>query len=115
MERGTGSAESTRIESCHVCVNTSCAEWGSEAVFAALEERLAGTGIPVKKHICFGACWTGPNIILYPEGTWYANVELGDVDEIVAHIKGGDPLERRVYQADPTLKELNISMLEAGI
>jgi (2Fe-2S) ferredoxin len=115
LQTETGSAESTAVQSCHVCVNTSCAEWGSEKVYNALVERLEGTGIPVHKHICFGACWTGPNIILFPEGTWYANVEVADVDEIVGHIKGGEPLERRVYHADPTLKELTLSMLDMGI
>jgi (2Fe-2S) ferredoxin len=103
------------IRSCYVCVNISCAEGGSEAVHDALAERLAGSGVEVKTHICFGACWMGPNIVLYPMGTWYSNVQSADVDDIVAHVEGGEPVERLVYGSDPQLHELVISILDAGL
>lgn len=103
------------INSCHVCVNLSCAEGGSETVRAMLAEKLADSGVAVKTQICFGACWMGPNVVLHPEGTWYSNVQPGDVDEIVAHIKGGPPVERLMNTSDKQLHELVISILDAGL
>ena len=103
------------IRSCHVCVNISCAEGGSEALLDTLTARLAGSGVEVKTHICFGACWMGPNIVLYPQGTWYSNVQPGDIDDIVAHIQGGEPVERLIHSLDPQLHELVISILDAGL
>ena len=103
------------IHSCHVCVNLSCAEGGSVAIKDLLTEKLAGTGVEVKTQICFGACWTGPNVVLHPQGTWYHNVQPADVDEIVAHIKGGPPVERLINRGDPQLHELVISILDAGL
>jgi (2Fe-2S) ferredoxin len=103
------------IHSCYVCLNISCAEAGSQALQDALAEKLEGSGVQVKTHICFGACWMGPNIVLYPKGTWYSNVQMTDIDEIVAHIKGGPPVERLENTLDPGLHELVVSILDAGL
>ena len=106
---------SQEIHSCHVCVNLSCAEGGSETVRAMLAEKLADSEVAVKTQICFGACRMGPNVVLHPEGTWYSNVQPGDVDEIVAHIQGGAPVERLMNTSDKQLHELVISILDAGL
>jgi (2Fe-2S) ferredoxin len=108
-------SRSPEIKTCYVCVNLSCAEGGSQAIATNLAERLAGTDVAVKTQICFGACWMGPNIVLHPNGTWYSNVQLGDLDEIVAHIQGGAPVDRLIDKVDPTLHELVISILDAGL
>ena len=107
-------SRSQEINACFVCVNISCREWGSEALVEALRERLAGTDVQVKTHICFGNCWKGPNIVLYPEGTWYADAKLEDVDDIVAHVKGGPKAERLAQSVDPGLLELTLSLLDVG-
>ena len=108
-------ARPDEIRSCHVCINISCAEGGSEQLVDTLVERLADSGVEVKTHVCFGACWMGPNIVLYPQGTWYSNVQASDLDEIVAHIRGGEPVGRLVYDRDPQLHDLVISILDAGL
>ncbi|MPZ13530.1 MAG: hypothetical protein GEU73_03760 [Chloroflexi bacterium] len=108
-------AGSNEIHTCHVCINISCAEGGSPALVDALSERLAGSGVQVKTQVCFGACWMGPNIVLYPEGTWYANVQQSDIDDIVAHVHGGPHVERLTHGVDPQLHELVVSLLEAGL
>ncbi|HXM45198.1 MAG TPA: hypothetical protein VN924_28425 [Bryobacteraceae bacterium] len=37
--------------------------------------------------------------MVYPEGTWYCNVRLADVDEIVTeHMLRGRPVERLLYR-----------------
>jgi NADP-reducing hydrogenase subunit HndC len=46
-----------------------------------------------------GPCGTGPTTVVYPEGTWYCNVRLADVDEIVTeHMLRGRPVERLLYR-----------------
>lgn len=103
------------IRSCIVCVNVSCLEGGSEALFEALKERLDGSGIEMKTEICFGGCGFGPNIIAHPKGTWYSGVQLEDVDDIVAHIKGGPTPQRVLNPVDPQLHEMILSLLDAGL
>jgi (2Fe-2S) ferredoxin len=47
---------------------------------------------------CLGPCFDGPNVVVYPDGTWYAGVSATDVDEIVAsHLTGDKPVDRLVY------------------
>lgn len=98
-----------------MCVNLSCKEWGAEALLEAFKSRLADTSVQVKTHICFGFCWGGPNVLLYPDGTMYSNVQLADVDDIVAHIRGGKPADRLVNRTEPQLLELTLSLLAAGL
>lgn len=44
---------------------------------------------------CLDQCEHGPNVVVYPEGIWYGNVQLSDVPEIIeSHILGGKPVER---------------------
>jgi (2Fe-2S) ferredoxin len=105
----------SEIRTCYVCVNLSCAEGGSEAILKSLSEKLEGSGVEVKTQVCFGACWTGPNVVLHPNGTWYNNVSLADVDDIVAHIQGGEPVDRLINKVDPQLHELVLSILDAGL
>jgi (2Fe-2S) ferredoxin len=48
---------------------------------------------------CLGPCFDGPNIVVYPEGIWYAGVTLADVPELVAsHMLAGRPVSRLVYE-----------------
>ena len=96
-------------------MNLSCAEGGSEKLHSELVEKLAGSGVEIKAQICFGACWMGPNIVLYPKGTWYSDVKQSDIDDIVAHIKGGEPVARLVDRIDPGLHEMVLALLEAGL
>jgi (2Fe-2S) ferredoxin/predicted O-methyltransferase YrrM len=42
-----------------------------------------------------GLCEHGPNMVVYPEGTWYSGVTLEDVGEIVqSHFENGIPVAR---------------------
>lgn len=44
---------------------------------------------------CLDQCEHGPNVVVYPEGVWYGNVQLSDVEEIIeSHILGGTPVAR---------------------
>jgi len=75
----------------------------------------AGSPIDVKSYLCFGACQDGPNIVLYPEGTWYMGVQQTDVDEIMEHMLGGEPVTRLTERVDPGLRDLILEILESGM
>lgn len=93
-----------------MCVNArptqgrpSCAARGGDSLAQALElrattdPRLVGR-IAVTRTGCLGPCFDGPNIVVYPEGVWYAGVGVGDVDELVEqHLVNGIAVERLVY------------------
>ena len=43
----------------------------------------------------------GPIVIVYPEGVWYGNLKLDDVDTIIdEHLIGGKPVERLRIKPD---------------
>ena len=71
----------------------SCGARGSSAVFEAFTRELARRGYPagVKATAagCLTPCQQGPNVIVYPEGTWYAGVTPADVPALLAaHLDG---------------------------
>lgn len=44
---------------------------------------------------CMGICSQGPIVVVYPEGIWYKEVSLDDVEEIVnSHFMNGKPVKR---------------------
>jgi (2Fe-2S) ferredoxin len=44
---------------------------------------------------CLDQCEHGPNLVIYPEGVWYGNVQPEDVAEIIeSHVLGGKPVQR---------------------
>jgi (2Fe-2S) ferredoxin len=82
----------------------SCAARGSARLYEALH---AGLGrhpdlwdrINVTTCGCLGPCHDGPNLVVYPEGVWYAGVTVEDIPEIVeSHMVRGVPVERLRYQ-----------------
>jgi (2Fe-2S) ferredoxin len=112
-----GVPRSKEIHTCLVCHNIDCKSRGSIEISEAIEQRLTAAGSPVevKPYLCFGACEQGPNIVLYPEGTWYTEVEPGDVDAITSHILGGEPVEHLASRVDPTLRALILDILDSGV
>ena len=47
------------------------------------DENTKGLNIRINKSGCFNKCELGPVIVIYPQGFWYYNVHLDDVDEII--------------------------------
>jgi (2Fe-2S) ferredoxin len=104
-------------QTCLVCQNIDCKSRGSEQLTAELQKRISDQGltdVEVKPYMCFGACQDGPNIVLYPEKSWYAKVKIDDLDEIAAHL-GGGPHVKRLDTIDSSLKELIYQLLDTGI
>ncbi len=71
----------------------SCAPRGGGAVFAAFTRELARRGYPkgvkVTASGCLTPCNHGPNVVVYPEGVWYAQITPADVPALIAvHLDG---------------------------
>ncbi|HXF74576.1 MAG TPA: (2Fe-2S) ferredoxin domain-containing protein [Methylomirabilota bacterium] len=104
-------------QTCLVCQNIDCKARGAEQLMAELQKRVAARGladVDVKPYMCFGACQEGPNIVLYPEKSWYAKVTVADLDDITEHLAGG-PHVHRLDTIDSSLKELIYQLLDTGI
>ena len=105
------------MRTCLVCQNVDCKTRGSEQLMAELEKKVAAkvlSDVEVKPYMCFGACQEGPNVVLYPEKSWYAGVKTQDLDEIIDHLAGG-PHVKRLDTIDASLKELIYQLLDTGI
>jgi (2Fe-2S) ferredoxin len=77
----------------------SCGEGHGLALVAAFKKAINDKKLtmPVRaqKSGCLDICELGPSVVVYPEGVFYGNVQLSDVQEIVdEHIEAGRPVER---------------------
>jgi (2Fe-2S) ferredoxin len=82
-----------------VCTGDDCKKRGAKSVRKALKGELRSEGLLGEVRIdtvdCLDLCEHGPNVVVYPEGTWYLGLEEADVPEVVEqHLKGGTPVER---------------------
>ena len=87
-----------------------CSARGSVAVIEALRREVASRNLfdSVQVTACgsMGLCESGPNVVVYPEGVWYAGVTPTDVPEIVTeHFQNGRPVERLLRRELATLKK----------
>ena len=86
-----------------VCGGTGCTSGNSMKIYDALVERIKKEGLENEVHVtktgCFGLCALGPIMIVYPEGAFYSQVKVEDVDEIVnEHIIKGRIVTRLLYK-----------------
>ncbi len=86
-----------------------CSAAGSFQVLNALHRELGSQGladdVQVSSCGCLGICDSGPVMIVYPEGTWYAKLTPNDVPEIVSsHLKAGDKVTRLERIPDAGMK-----------
>lgn len=92
-----------------VCTGKSCSANGSEAVLEKFWEVLAEKGLLYGKRGSWagtvvvttcgsvGLCQVGPAVLVYPDGTWYYNVQPADVAEIAEeHLIRNCPVTRLV-------------------
>ncbi len=100
-----------------VCQGTGCVSSGSDAVYKALKEEIARSGL---KNIdldftgCHGFCEQGPNVVIEPDGIFYTHVDSADASDIInSHLRVGKPVERLFYrdpitgQSIPKYAEIN--------
>ena len=85
-----------------VCGGTGCTSSGSPKIQDAFNQEIEKSGLSEEVKVvqtgCFGLCALGPVVIIYPDGTFYSNVTVEDVAEIVnEHLLKGRVVERLVY------------------
>jgi (2Fe-2S) ferredoxin len=80
---------------CHIfiCRNArggerkSCGDSGEADIKARLKDEINERGwkgkVRVSESGCLGVCEVGPNIMIYPQGIWLAQVKSSDVPEIL--------------------------------
>ncbi len=99
-----------------ICAGTGCTSSKSGKIADSMEAKLKDVGldneVKVVRTGCFGLCALGPIMVVYPEGAFYSNVEIDDVDEIVEeHLVKGNIVKRLLYDEtitdDDTIKSLN--------
>ena len=103
-----GSNAKVRDYDAHVliCKGGDCKKRGSKTVRGALKDELRAQGMNRDVRIdsvdCLGLCKHGPNLIVYPGGTWYLGVTENDIPELVQeHLKEGDPVEHLAAEFRP--------------
>ena len=94
-----------------VCGGTGCTSSNSAAIIEALETQIAEKGlseeIKVIRTGCFGLCALGPIMIVYPEGSFYSQVKVEDIPEIVEeHLLKGRIVTRLLYDETVTPTEI---------
>jgi len=59
-----------------------------------IKEKNLKSEMRAQRTGCLDACDFGPSLVVYPEGIFYGNVQLGDVDEIVnEHLINNRPVQ----------------------
>lgn len=90
-----------------VCSSTGCKSNCSDQLIKEfnLQIKLKNLkNVTVHPTGCFGLCAEGPIVIVYPSGTFYVKVQVGDVSEIVEkHIINNTPVERLFYKDNNNL------------
>ena len=94
-----------------VCGVTGCTSSNSLAIIEALEAEIAKKGlqdeVKVVRTGCFGLCALGPIMIVYPEGSFYSQVQVSDVPEIVEeHLLKGRLVKRLLYDETVTMDDV---------
>ncbi|MGB9866647.1 MAG: NADH-quinone oxidoreductase subunit NuoF [Bacillota bacterium] len=94
-----------------VCAGTGCTASGSEALRKALREEIKARGLDKEVQVvetgCFGFCRFGPNMMVYPEGVFYCQVQPEDVRELVEeHFLKGRVVKRLLYKEPETEKAI---------
>ena len=89
-----------------VCKGGDCKKRGAKDVRSALKNELRAQGMNRDVRIdsvdCLGLCKHGPNLIVYPDGTWYLGVTESDVPDVVQqHLKDGEPVEHLAAEFRP--------------
>lgn len=82
-----------------------CGEKNGLALVAAFKKAVKDSGLSTEvraqKAGCLETCELGPSVVVYPDGIFYAKVQLEDVEEIVnEHIVNNRVVERLVMDME---------------
>ena len=86
-----------------VCTGEDCRKRGGKKLCKAFKEVLDDRGlkrrIKVLEVDCFDQCAHAPVALVYPDAIWYANLQEGDVAEVVdRHLTAGKPVTEKLYR-----------------
>jgi (2Fe-2S) ferredoxin len=85
-----------------VCVDDDCDRKLLKRFRKAIDAAGLRATASLTKVQCFGICTSGPIVVVYPEGTWYADVTPAVVEQIVQqHLRDGLPVESHVFHRNP--------------
>ena len=89
-----------------ICKGGDCKKRGSKTVRGTLKNELRAQGLNKDVRIdsvdCLGLCKHGPNLIIYPGGTWYLGITENDIPEVVhEHLINGEPVEHLAAEFRP--------------
>ena len=98
-----------------ICAGTGCQSSKSLKIKEKIEALIKEKGIEDKVSIvttgCHGLCALGPVMQVYPEGMFYTNIKLDDVEKIVEeHLVKGNPVKELLYKE--TVKPDKITKVE---
>ena len=92
-----------------LCAGSGCGAYGTDEVKDALEREISQNGLKERVEIkvtgCHGFCEKGPIMVIHPEGTFYSQVKVEDVPEIVAETLVNKQLVERLLYKDPVSKQ----------
>ena len=92
-----------------LCAGSGCGAYGTDEVKDALEKEISQNGLKEKVDLkvtgCHGFCEKGPIMVIHPEGTFYSQVKVEDVPEIVAETLVNKQLVERLIYKDPVSKQ----------
>jgi (2Fe-2S) ferredoxin len=87
------------------CIGPDCCHKSDgEALWEYAKKRIRQLDVPVMrtKAGCFRICRDGPWLVVYPEGTWYGQVDQARMERILQeHVLGGRPVEEWVTATNP--------------
>lgn len=101
-----------------VCTASHCMQKGANNVAGRLRIELKRRGLDsdILVNTCdsIDLCDIGPNIVVYPEGVIYSGVTTNDLKDVIAHLEGGEPVQRLLLSAE-TPSEVDRKQFYAGI
>ncbi len=87
-----------------------CRRDGAEAIVEELRKEIEANNLGNKVQLttcgCLGLCEKGPNMVIYPEGTWYTGLKVDSIPDIVkGHILEVQPLSKLALSDADTARE----------
>ena len=79
----------------------SCGANGAAGVFQEFVNQLTvnklGDKVALTQTGCLGPCQAGANVLVYPEGIMYSELDPDDVETIVSqHLQAGEPVVEKI-------------------
>jgi (2Fe-2S) ferredoxin len=54
---------------------------------------------------CLGPCFDGPNAVIYPDGSWYAELTVADAPQLAEHLISGARLVAKLSRRPGALDD----------